>query len=144
MNVSLSIAALALALTSAPLLAEDQEDQNRDESQAENLNPESASETAKQVGLADARVNIVSIIEAFIAQRSPDGFWPLRDKKTRRLRHLKLLSIDQKNVQAVGGALYTAPALLKDSMSKETLAAQFTVDFTGPNWQVGRMRMPAP
>lgn len=150
MSASLSIAALALALTAAPLLAQDPGEEDSlensipEEGPPGNGNPEGAPAPSKPISLADARVNIVSIIEAFIAQRSPHGFWPLRDKKTRRMRHLKLLAIDDRHVHADGGALYTAPASLKDTTSGATLAALFTVDFTGPNWQVVRMRMPAP
>lgn len=92
----------------------------------------------------DARANVGTLITSFMSQRSPQGFMPLKDKSTKKTRHLKLIAVQEKKVKAAGGKKYNAPATLKDVSTGQTLDAVFTVDFTGPEWKVAGMRLMPP
>jgi hypothetical protein len=114
----------------------------QDEGQQGDAEP--AEDPNKPMTLDDARSNVGTLITSFVTQRSAQGFMPLRDKRTKKVRKLKLVSVEEKKVKAAGGKRYAAPAKLKDLASGQTLDAVFTVDFTGPEWKVVGMRLLPP
>jgi len=93
------------------------------------------------MSLGDARVNIGSIIHAFVDAHSRDGAWLLRDKKTKTVRRLSLKSIDENTTEAAGEQRYQADAALTDLDTGETLHAQFIADFSGSEWKVVGLRL---
>jgi len=90
---------------------------------------------------ADARVNIASIVQAFVAAHSRDGAWALRDKSDGRVRRLSLQKVDENTTQSAGGQRFKVAASLRDLDSEETLRSQFFVDFSGPEWRVVGLRL---
>lgn len=111
---------------------------------AEGGDDSSQAEASKTVTLDDARSSVGTLIQSFIAQRSADGAWPLLDKRTKKLRRLRLVKVDEKKVRAAGKQIYAAPATLKDLDSTEQLQAVFKVDFSGSEWKVVGMRLSQP
>jgi len=101
-------------------------------------------EAPKTITLDDARSNVTTLIQSFIAQRSADGAWPLVDKRTKKVRRLRLVKVDEKKVRSAGNQIYAAPATLKDIDSTEQLQAVFKVDFSGSEWKVVGMRLSEP
>jgi hypothetical protein len=103
--------------------------------------PDEAPEATLDLG----RANFESIVEAFVARRSANaGYWPLRDKKTGRLRHLKLVSVDAKRVRGAGRGRFSGPVLLRDEINRDALDAEFVVDMSGTEWKVVGMRLVGP
>jgi hypothetical protein len=99
------------------------------------------------MSLDDARMNFGTVVDSFVATRSPDGYWPLKDKTTGKVRHLKIVAKDPKSVEPGegGGSLFIGRVTLKDESSGERLKADFTVDFGGAEWKVTQMKLiPAP
>lgn len=91
---------------------------------------------------ADAAANFETIVQTFITDRSPKGYWPLRDKKTGRLLKLKLESLDPKTVGPTGRpGYYFARARLLEITDGTSVDCEFTVDFTTDRWVVKGMRL---
>lgn len=91
----------------------------------------------------DARVNFASVVESFVAARSPNGFWPLKEKTTGNVLHLVLIDKEPKKVDAVEGSVarYTGQVLLRDQTTGDQVKASFTVDFSGSEWKVKSMKL---
>ena len=100
-----------------------------------------AAAATQEVALQDARLNFAGVVEGFIDERSPKGYWPLRDKVTGKIRRLKLLRIEEDSVNAVGKTRFNGTALLKDVRGGKLVSCVFTVDFAAPPWKVVRMTM---
>ena len=109
-------------------------------SQQEDAPPPPNQETG-EMRLEDARPNFQSILEAFIAARSRNGYWPLREKTTKQVLRLKLQSIDLKDLRQEEKSVFTAPALLLDVKNARRVPVEFSIDFSGTQWHVTRMRM---
>ena len=97
-----------------------------------------------EVTIDDARANFGAIVETFMLRMSPNGFWPLRDKKTARMRHLQLIAVNPKRVSPAGRGRFKGPATLRDLTEEKTLNAEFVVDLTGAEWRVVGMRLLLP
>jgi hypothetical protein len=120
------------------MTTEDVERQRANETDA----PQTKEESHPDVTVVDARDNIASLIQSFMARRMIDGAWPLRDKKTGLTRRLTLAGVEEKKTSpATGDRRFKAPATLKDAESGELLPAEFVADFTGPDWKIVGMRL---
>jgi hypothetical protein len=106
--------------------------------------PPPAEDEARPVTLEDVRINIGAIVKTFVEQRSPDGFWPLKDKSSGQLRRLQLLAVAADKVKDEGKMRYSAPATLKDLEAEQTVRAVFIVSFRGPEWKVVGMKLLPP
>ncbi|MBI3551040.1 MAG: hypothetical protein HY077_00860 [Elusimicrobia bacterium] len=101
-----------------------------------------AEPAAGPMSLDDARTNFGTVIDAFISQRSPNGYWPLKDKATGQIKRLKLLAKDPKSLREEGGGgHYAGLVTLQDAETRERITAEFLVDFTGTEWKVERMKL---
>lgn len=100
-------------------------------------------EPAAPLTLEDVKANITTVIEAFFAKRSTDdGYFPLRDRQTKKLRRLKLVKVEERKTREDGDGLYSAPAVLSDEAADGArLKAVFTVNFKGAEWTVEKMRL---
>ena len=107
----------------------------------EDAPPAPSEEPAGDMTLDDAAGNFESILQAFVISRSPNGYWPLREKTTKKVLMLKLESIDLKSLRQEGPNVFTAPAVLLDVNNDRKIPAEFTIDFSGTQWHVTRMRM---
>ncbi len=98
------------------------------------------------MSLDDARMNFPTVVESFIAARTRDGYWPLKDKASGTVRMLKLVNKDVKGVQPVEGGegLFSGRVSLEDGNTHEKLKADFVVDFSGTEWAVKKMRLIPP
>ena len=109
--------------------------------------PAPKEEAAGPLSMEDARLNFASVVETFIGQRSPDGFWPLKDKVSGRKRRLKLESIDETKITTArtGASHFTGPVILTDlADGNRPLRADFTVDLSGSQWKVVGMKLSQP
>lgn len=156
MMIRLSALALALALA-APALAQDGEaapppDAPAVEQPAQDPAPAPQEDAepmpapvqegpAPAMTLADARINLPTVVHAFVEKRSREGVWPLRDKASGRLRKLRLLGLDAEKTKRAGEeGLFAAPGTLLDVETDERVPVVFTVDFSGTEWKVSRLR----
>lgn len=96
------------------------------------------------LSMDDARVNFETLVSAFVTQRSGAGYWPLRDKAAKRVRRLKLVSMDLKKVKKVRDGRYAGPVIFTDLDQGKKLETRFTVDLSGPEWRVVGMTVPKP
>lgn len=109
-----------------------------------NPNPAPSEEPAAGGAMSrdDARMNFGTVVDSFVAERSPEGYWPLRDKATGKVRRLKIAAKDPKSVVSGEGAgMFVGRVTLLDESSGERLKADFTVDFSGAEWKVKQMRL---
>jgi hypothetical protein len=89
--------------------------------------------------LDDARVNFATVVEAYVAKNSPDGYWPYSERKggkgakSRRLTHPK---ISDKSVEKSGDARYSGLVKLRDARGGRSLTLEFVVDLSGLKWKV--------
>lgn len=97
--------------------------------------------SSSAMSIGDARVNIGSIVQAFVDAHSRDGAWLLRDKKTKAVRRLTLQRVDENSTAPAGDQRYEADATLKDLDTSEILHARFVADFSGPEWKVVGLRL---
>lgn len=106
--------------------------------------PAQAQDAAKPMDLADAAANAETVVSSFITDRSPKGYWPLREKKSGKLLRLKLESLDGKSVrQSRRPGFYTARAKMMEA-SGSPYECEFTIDFSGDRWAVTGMRLISP
>ncbi|MBI5245789.1 MAG: hypothetical protein HY923_01300 [Elusimicrobia bacterium] len=96
-----------------------------------------ASAPARAASLKEAQENVETIIQTYVAQKSPEGFWPVKQKGGGNLR-LKLKSIDAKNVRRTSGELFKVSATFTDEESRKPYYGEFDVDFGGMIWSVKR------
>jgi hypothetical protein len=136
--------ALALAWPALPSTARAQDEEAPPAAEQEQAPAPRADEADRQPTIEDARINIGGIIQAFIDQRSPEGYWPLRDKRSKRVRRLKLTRVEDDKVKDEGKMRFSAPAVLTDTENEGTVRAVFIVSFRGPEWRVVGMRLIAP
>jgi hypothetical protein len=93
------------------------------------------------MSLDDARTNFSTVVESFIASHSPDGYWPVRQKTTGKLLKLKFQSVAPASVHELKEGRYLGRALLREVQADSLVKADFTVDFSGPRWEVKGMRL---
>ncbi|MBI5240869.1 MAG: hypothetical protein HY926_10390 [Elusimicrobia bacterium] len=97
---------------------------------------------AASMSIDDARMNFATVVESFIAARSPKGYWPLKQKSSARVLHLRLEKVLPKTVRKAGGGnVYTGRAALWEVDEDFAVQADFTVDLGGRRWEVKSMRL---
>ena len=87
------------------------------------------------MSLRDARVNFETVVEAFVAKKSVDGYWPYREKKGAKERKLKFASIDSDSVRLKGDSVYEGAARMLEASGRRSILV-FKVDFSGAKWRV--------
>ncbi|MCX5794546.1 MAG: hypothetical protein NTY77_03510 [Elusimicrobia bacterium] len=91
---------------------------------------------SRPMSLADARMNFATVVESFIAAHSPDGYWPLKQKSTGKALKLRFESILPDSVREIQDGRFMGRAVLRDVEANIPVKADFTVDFSGHQWQV--------
>jgi len=102
---------------------------------------DSAPDVVKPMSLDDARMNFATIIESFVVERSPKGYWPFKQKSTGKVLKLTFAKTLPKSVHEVLGGHFAGRAVLREVEEGFTVQADFTVDFSGSRWKVERMRL---
>jgi hypothetical protein len=119
--------------------------QPRDESdRPAGENPGDKEEQAASSGpmtLDDARMNFPTMVESFVAERSSDGSWPLKQKSTGKTLKLKYESVLPKSIRKIKENRFTGRAVLREVEKDFPVKADFTIDFGGPKWMVVGMRL---
>lgn len=94
---------------------------------------------AGAASLSEAKDNIETVISNYAAEKSPDGYWPVkqRDGKSQRL---KLKSVDMQSIQRADAEIFKAAAVFLDEGGRTRFYAEFDVDFGGADWHVARMK----
>ena len=100
--------------------------------------PEGAPEPMSE---GDAKVNFPTVVESYLAQHSPRGYFPVTEKQTKKVWHLKLLEIQTGNLRSAGTNRYTARADFKDVRNGAKLSIDITVDFGGSEWSVTTLKV---
>jgi hypothetical protein len=94
------------------------------------------------MSLEDARMNFGTVVDAFVAERTINGFWPLKEKSTGNVLHLKLVSKNTKSIRDAGGSrFYSGRVALRDIVTGDTVNVEFVVDFAGAEWKVKSMQI---
>jgi hypothetical protein len=93
------------------------------------------------MSIDDARMNFNTVVESFVSEHSPKGYWPLKQKSTGKVLKLRFEKIMPKSVHEVLGGHYAGRAVLREAEEDFTVQADFTVDFSGSRWKVERMRL---
>jgi hypothetical protein len=97
---------------------------------------------AAPMSLDDARMNFGTVIDAFLAEKTQKGYWPLREKLTGKILHLQLVSKDPKTVADAGaGGKFTGTVNFVDLLTREKRKTEFTVDLSGSQWKVVSMHL---
>lgn len=91
---------------------------------------------------ADARANFPAVVETFFRKEGENGVWTL--KESGRARRFALVSAEAKRLKSRGGGVYSGPVLLRDAATRKPLVAEFTVDFSGPEWKVVSAKVAPP
>jgi hypothetical protein len=91
--------------------------------------------------LDDARLNFGTVVESFITERSPKGYWPLKQKTTNKILKLRLDAIEKKTVRRLTPGHFVGRATLSQVDDASPVKADFYVDFSGVNWKVEKMRL---
>jgi hypothetical protein len=86
--------------------------------------------------LSDALVNFETVVEAYVAKKSPNGYWSYSDKKGGKARRLKYVSISETTFQQVDGGRYSGLAKFTDARDGRRVSLTFTVDLRGSKWKV--------
>ncbi len=129
-----------------------QQDQQGDSSGQQDDQPQSSQEgsgesadaSAGSMSLDDARVNMMTVVQAFLSARQIDGLWPLKSKSEKgRLLKLKLESREITKFRASGGTKYSGTLPFTDVKTGRPYDADFTVDMRGADWKVVSMKLAA-
>ncbi|MFI5360411.1 MAG: hypothetical protein ACHQ49_00455 [Elusimicrobiota bacterium] len=103
-------------------------------------------ERAGEMSLDDARVNFTTIVQAYVAKNSPDGYWPYVEKKAGKAAktwRLARPSVADDSVEKGESGIYSGRVTLRDARVARKFAFVFSVDFSGDNWKVVKVK-PAP
>lgn len=128
----------------SPIEEQVREAEERERAQAE---ARAAAEAAGQepppppLTLDEARMNAATVVQSFVARKSPQGYWPFREKGSGTLYKLKLVSIDEKKVKELSQGRYGVPALLEDAGAGTRLRMEFVVDLGESEWKVSGLRL---
>lgn len=102
---------------------------------------EAPGEVADEMEKEDVKVNFPTVVEAFVSGHSPDGYWQLPEKGSKRVWKLKLLGVDAQTLKKTRDNLYAARARLQDVDDGKRLNIEFTVNFSGAKWRVEKIRL---
>jgi hypothetical protein len=101
-----------------------------------------ASAPAAPMTVDDAKVNMFTLIQSFIASRSVDGVWPLKDKTGGGgLLRLTLVGSEVKKVRSSGPGRFRGAVGLRDAPTGRGYEAVFSVDMASPEWKVLAMNL---
>ncbi len=147
MKPSLLLAAFLLAPAS-PARAQnfpDQQESSGEERGGKGPEGGDKEEAAAPMTLADAQANFQTVIENFINERSTNGHWTLKEKTSKNVLKLKLLSVDVKSIRQLQPGHFSGRAELFDAESSAPRGAEFKVDLSAERWKVtGMTLLPAP
>lgn len=88
--------------------------------------------------LSDARVNFPTMIESFIASRSPKGYWSFKDPETGKTLKLKLSQVDKGSIAPSAKGSFRGKVTFQEGRTDRTIDLDFIVDFASDSWQVLR------
>jgi hypothetical protein len=102
---------------------------------------DSGGEDAKssEMSISDARVNFATVVEAYVAKKSSNGYWSYAEKasgKKQKSWRLKLPSVSDKTVREEDENRYSGLVKLRDARGGRPLTLEFVVDFSGVKWKV--------
>jgi hypothetical protein len=91
---------------------------------------------APESDLSDVKTNFSTVVSAFVAARSENGYWAFRDRKSGRKWKLALAEVDTSRLRRVGPNRFAAPVVLQDVAGRGALTARFVADFSSDDWRV--------
>jgi hypothetical protein len=86
----------------------------------------------------DAAENFKTVVESFVAKNSRAGAWEYEEKG--KITPLVLISVQAGGLRKSGSERYSGDASFRDAATKRARRLEFTVDFSGANWKVVRVR----
>lgn len=90
--------------------------------------------------LADARENFPGLAESFIADNSPNGYWPLRDEEGVVVK-FKLQKLLPSTVAREAPGHFSGIALLRDVAGGAPRRAELSLDLSSDHWTVDGVRL---
>ena len=97
------------------------------------------------IDLDGARANFAAIVEAYVASKSDEGYWPYAEKKGGKAVkpwHLEHPLVIEKSIRRQKGTRFSGLVKLRDARGGR-LALEFVIDFSGVDWKVVAVK-PAP
>ena len=87
-----------------------------------------------------ARKNFAAVVEAYVAEKSSNGYWTYVEKKggkKAKSRRLKLPAVVEGSIkQKKEDNLFSGLVKLRDARGGRSLTLEFLVDFSDKNWRV--------
>jgi hypothetical protein len=102
----------------------------------------------KQLGkyddMEDARNNFGNLVEDYIAQESPDGYFPLQQKGSNKTLKLQFKEFQQGSLKRVSPGHFTGVVAMTNQETHRLIMVDFFVDFSTTHWFVERVSLAAP
>lgn len=89
--------------------------------------------------ISSARMNFATVIENYLAARSPKGHWDYKDPETGAPFKLKLQAVNKGSIEPMEGTLYKGQVLLRELPGGKIKPMDFTVDFSAQLWAVKKV-----
>ena len=96
-------------------------------------------EGSSPTDLDSARVNFATVVEAYVAKNSPDGYWPYTEKKDgqgAKIRRLTLPAVVEESVKQEADGRFSGLVKMSDARGGRPCTLEFVVDFSGVKWKV--------
>jgi hypothetical protein len=92
----------------------------------------------------DARDNFGSIVEDYVSQNSPDGYFPLRQKGSGKTLKLRFKGLQPGSLKKVSAGHVAGVVAMTNAETRRLVMVDFFVDFSTPHWAVERASLAAP
>jgi hypothetical protein len=101
--------------------------------------PVSADPVPGPMSSEDALANFTTVVETYVATKSPKGYWPFMEKPTGKKPvawRLTEPEVIEDSVKKLAGEKYSGRVKLRDVRGGRPPKLQFVVDFSGVKWKV--------
>jgi len=97
--------------------------------------PPDANQAPAAATLADARDNMASLVETYVATRGRNGMLALKTTPKGPARPLRLQGIEKGSIHELGAGRFSAVVLFRDKAG-HGVSARAEADFSGSDWHV--------
>ena len=97
-------------------------------------------EAPRTTTVEDVKTSFGTMVQSFITSNSPNGYWPLRQKRTHRLLKLHFVRAVERTIHEVDSGRFAGRVVMRQEGSEGVVTAEFVLDCTGTDWKVDEMR----
>jgi len=101
---------------------------------------QTAAEAPQSATVDDVKTSFGTMVQSFITSNSPNGYWPLRQKRTHRLLKLHFVKAVERTIHEVGSGRFAGQVVMRQEDSEGVVTADFVLDCSGTDWKVDEMR----